>query len=354
MNNYHNIINWKSYYKNEQVTDYNIRNTYCVNLFNTNDINMKGDNQINYLNSYLGELTMMYYIWKNNLKSDYIIISQYRRDITYIDYDNLDNKKIQVTCLWFENHNVKLKDRILADRDPSGLIKETLWKYLKEHYNLSNENLENIKNKTSYICMAGFIFAMKWEIYCKLCELIFGFLNTLFPNEEWKNIDTIIKFRDEQKKLYYEYNKLDNNEDQSLWSVYDDNRYLTFILEDIVSIILGQFFEIFQNEKYYNETYIYTEVNKYNTIFDISKFYKINIKCNPCNIYIKCLDDDSYNNFNHFATVNHWEFNKIKILKKDEICYNKVIKLNINEYIDVDEPIDLYMNKYNIKNINNI
>ena len=346
MSKYHNIINWKSYYKNEQINEYNLKNTYCINLFNTNDINMEGDNQINYLNPYLGELPMMYYIWKNDLKSDYIVISQYRRDITYIDYKELDKGKIQLICQWDENNNVKLKDRILQYRDPSGKIKEILWEYLKEHFSLSDKKIKSIQNKKSYRCMAVLVWAMNWETYCKLCELIFGFLDKLFPNEEWKNIDRILEFRDNQKKLYYD--KYPNKED---W-VFDNNRYLIFIIEDILSIILGQFFNIFGNNKYWDSTYILTEVTKDNTIFDIAKFYKLNLKCNPFNIFIKCLDDESYKEFYDFFIIKYnWEFNMIKILNKNEEYDNRSIKLNINEYIDINEPINLYENKYNIKMI---
>ena len=343
----HNIVNWKSYYKDEQIYDYNLSNYKDTNieikLFNTNDINMKGDNQINYLNPYLGELPMMYYIWKNNLKSDYIKISQYRRDITYIDYKQLDKNKIQLICLWDENNNVKLKDRLLSKRDPSGEIKKILWNYLKEHFSLSDRQIKNIQNKKSYKCMAIFVWAMNWETYCKLCEIIFGFLDKLLPNEGWKNIDTILNFRNKEKILY---NKKYNDND---W-IYDNNRYLTYIIEDTLSIILGQFFKIFGNNKYWDSTYILTEVNKNNTIFDIAKFYKLNLKCNPFKIYIKCLDEESYKEFYKFFIIeNNWEFNMISIIKKDEEYDNRSILLNINEYIDVNSSIDLYENKYSKK-----
>ena len=343
-------INWKSYYKDEQIKEYNLNNyiddNIEIKLFNTNDLNMEGNYQINYINPYLGELPMMYYIWKNNLKSDYITISQYRRDISYIDYDELDKGKIQLICNWYENNNVKLKDRILQYRDPTGFIKDTLWKFLKEHYSLSDKQIRNIQNKKSYGCMACFVWAMNWETYCKLCELIFGFLDKLFPNEGWKNIDKILEFRDNQKKFYYEL--YPNKED---W-VFDNNRYLTYIIEDTLSIILGQFFNIFGNNKYWDSTYILTEVNKTNTIFDVAKFYKLNLKCNPFRIYIKCLDEESYKEFyDFFITKYNWEFNMISIIKKDEEYDNRAIKLNIDEYIDLNKPINLYENKYNIKNI---
>lgn len=346
-----NFINWKSYYKDSQIEEYNLRNTYCINLFNTNDINMKGDYQLNYLNPYLGELPMMYYIWKNNLKSKYICISQYRRDITNIDYEKLDKDGIQLLYLWPENENVKLKDRLLKFRDPSGKIKEVLLNYCQKQFNLSEKELDNIKNKTFYECMACFVWAMNWNTYCKLCELIFGFLDELFPNEGWKNIDTLINFRDNQKQLYYQ--KFPDKED---W-VFDNNRYMVYIMEDSLSVILNQFFYLFTDYSYTNQTMIYTEVSKENindAILDIAKFYKLNLKCNPESVIVKCLDEDIYQECHKFFVEQcYWEFNKMKILSKDDPYYitEYFMKLDIREYIDLNEPIDLINNKYNIKKI---
>ena len=56
------FINWQSYFQNEQIVEYNLKNTSSNKLFNTNDFNMPGEYQINNLNPYIGELVMMYYI----------------------------------------------------------------------------------------------------------------------------------------------------------------------------------------------------------------------------------------------------------------------------------------------------
>ena len=58
---------WRSYYQKEQYNDFNILTNNNVIPFYTNDLSNNQIN-INYLNEYLGELVMLYYIWKNNLK----------------------------------------------------------------------------------------------------------------------------------------------------------------------------------------------------------------------------------------------------------------------------------------------
>ena len=48
---------------------------------------------------------MMYYIWKNNIKSDYIIITSHDTDFSFIDFDELEKGKILVNNQWCEGKN---------------------------------------------------------------------------------------------------------------------------------------------------------------------------------------------------------------------------------------------------------
>ena len=69
---------WRSYYSLEQYNDFNLLTNDNVIPYNTNDLSNTSNN-INYLNEYLGELVMFYYIWKNNIKSDIIFIDQFAK-----------------------------------------------------------------------------------------------------------------------------------------------------------------------------------------------------------------------------------------------------------------------------------
>ena len=104
-----NYTNWKSYYKNTHINDYNLKESEHVKLFNTNDLTYKEDN-INHMNPYLGEMPMLYYIWKNQIKSDYIIISQYRRDFYNINFDELQKNKVQVLMKGYNKLSIHTSD----------------------------------------------------------------------------------------------------------------------------------------------------------------------------------------------------------------------------------------------------
>ena len=64
-----NYVIWCTYHDKQQLIDYDLHESEHFKLFNTNDLNMQGDN-INYLNEYLAEFVCLYYVWKNNIKSD--------------------------------------------------------------------------------------------------------------------------------------------------------------------------------------------------------------------------------------------------------------------------------------------
>lgn len=347
-NRYHNFINWKSYYYDSQVKEYNLRNTYCVNLFNTNDLNMPGDNQINYLNPYLGELPMMYYIWKNNFKSDYICISQYRRDFTYIDFDELDKGKIQCYNLYY--HGFKMNEIISYAFDPNGYCKEKLYSFLCKKYGMTNEDIENIKNKTEYSAFSKIMFAMNWDKFCEVCEFMFGYLDELFPNDGWKNIEVLEDFRQKQTVIF-------NDKEDVPWPL-KFGRYIPFLQEEINSKLFPVLFDVFKNDGYEQNTVICTHFEDGFNEKALDKFYKLAIKLNPLYICFKIKNEDADKAQEYSGAYNAWVYQKLKFIKENEEILNeygkvpeKIIELNIDEYIDVDHPIDLHEGRYNIKKI---
>ncbi len=346
-NNYHNLINWKSYYKDEQISAYGLRETYCVNLFNTSDTEMSGENQINYLHRHLGELVMLYYIWKNNLRSDYICISQYRRDLTYIDFKKLDEGKIQCLDLWNGNNGVLVKDKLLNRWDPMGYATEKLWQFLKKKYGYTDEKIEELKNKTVDVTTPVFVWAMKWDKFCELCEFIFGYLDEMFPNDEWKDIDKLVLFKNKERNMFY---RLYPNENDYTVTI---DRYFVHIVEEVLIVLLSFLFDVFKNNDLMYNTHIYTEIDNTVSCSDVMNFYHKNIKCNPNDITIKCIDNKIYNDLLDFFNKSWaiWEYYKIKIVHLKETKPNNVFELKIDEFIDVDHPIDFHQGRYNIKKI---
>lgn len=337
------FINWKSYFDDIQIEEYNLKETNNIKLYNTNDNNMPGYYQINYLNKYLGELVMMYYIWKHNLKSEYICISQYRKDFCHINFDMLKNDYIQIWHYWIdENFNNAKKpiDRMFNDEnyiDPDNFWKNKFIEYLNIQNIYDDSVINNIMNESNHHeLMASFVFAMNWNIFCKLCEFIFGFLDYVFPNESWKNPNKILELRNKKRKLWDSINTNDKRID---WIMIDNDRYLVFIIEKILMVCLSSMHKIYQN--YSEDIYINKNIiTKGNYFWHVAEFYKINKKINTKYIYCR-IPDDQYDEIYNFFKTNHYVFPNIEIIHENDIINGDLIELEIDEYIDIDDTYSI-------------
>ena len=112
--------------------------------------------------------------------------------------------------------------------------------FLKQTYNME---LEFPYNKFWWI-----MFGCKWETFCDICQFIFGFLDYLFPNESWKNINNLIDFRDNQ----YELSKTDNtiNKDHPDMRFYKDKRFFAFLFEQLLPVYVSNKFNIIVSNNY--------------------------------------------------------------------------------------------------------
>ena len=94
-----------TYFDDNQIKEYNLKADENTILFKGNDTSYPGES-INNLNVFYCELCTMYYVWKNNLKSDYVCFKQYRRPFHYesigrmpkmgevITFDKTKNRRI--------------------------------------------------------------------------------------------------------------------------------------------------------------------------------------------------------------------------------------------------------------------
>lgn len=329
------FINWKSYFLPEQKNEYNLTETKNIKLFNTNDLNMEGTYQINYLNKYLGELVMMYYIWKNNIKSEYICISQYRKDMAYINFDRLKNNEIQVYLYWnnFNKYN-PIETAFDKEIDPDGVLKQKFIEYLDIQTIYNKETLKFLKTESkNQFRMACLVFAMKWEVFCELCEFTFGFLDYILQNNKWQDFNELLKLRDDQYNRFLKYNEIPKG-----WSLYvNETRYIVWLIEHIYSTCLTSLYSVFQENIYIP----YNILLRSNDLNEIIYFYRKNKKINTEKMYF-LVDDDHYEELHNKFEIDMMKycFPNAEIIKSENnINMNNLIILNGNEYIDID---DLY------------
>ena len=334
------FINWKSYFKNEQISEYNLKNTNNIKLYNTSDITMPGEYQINNMHTYLGELVMMYYIWKHNLKSKYICISQYRKDFYNIHFNKLNENKIQLWSYWKTDPFIPINE-LFNDHDhidPDNYLKNKFIQYLDKQTVYGLEKINKIKNFNQISKMSCLVFVMKWEIFCELCEFIFGYLDYIFPNDGWKNSEVILNFRNEKHKIW---DNLPEEQKRKDWIMFDNDRYIVYIIEKILMVCLTSLYDCYQD--YYGTIYIDKNLISYGCDkHQIAQFYFKNKKLNTEYIYIK-VPNNKFNELNKFFTTYEYVWPNIKIIDETSLLnFNNLIQLNINEYIDLDDTYEIY------------
>ena len=359
MNNI-NYINWKSYYLDESINDFDLQNSEHIKLYNTNYIN-KNKYNINYMNPYLGEMVMLYYIWKNNLKSDYIIISQYRRDFAKINFNMLKHNKIQTLCLG--QYEQSIIDRLLYyEINPELIIK--IEKYISNKTNKSFNEIDDMFHCPNHKIFFILCFACNWDIFCKICEFIFYIFECILPNGEWKDINKYEKYRLSRVKHLTNIGKLDDNNWNHTWFV-TDKRYFAYIIE----IILGSCISFFVNDLFANYSNSYSrklvcEINDNTKNYDLKTFFTKNKKYEPNYIFLYSNDKIKQNEFgdyiikhkNNYVEIDPWyfmDYENISFINKQNYIYNNSdIKINIDECIIANSTEDLINNKYIISKIN--
>lgn len=185
--------------------NFNLRQNCDKLTYNKFDLSLKYKRyNINEYNKMLSEYVCWYYIWANDIKSDYICTGHYSRYpiAKYISTDNLKNNQIQY---FFENECICkdknfeypeyafIEDQIKGFGGPGFLISDVAeW--------LESQSIVDINLIRNYTCQKDMIkfanreiFACKWEIFDDMMKFIKSYLNFLMDKydmhtiDEWKN-----------------------------------------------------------------------------------------------------------------------------------------------------------------------
>lgn len=325
-----------TFFDNSQISEYNLKETDILKLYNSNDLNIKEEN-INYLNPYICELVTYYYIWKNHIKSDYVGFCHYRRHYNKIYYDYIDDNHIQCFKLGYLEFSIENE------------FQQLLYDYFKIYYpELYNKIKFNKNNKYPYFSCLKISYIMTWDVFNDICNFIFGFFDFVGNtyNKNWK-----IEMFDINKKL-----NVDNTEFKQHIGVY---------CEFFMSLYIGLKYQVKDFNDDIKDVIIYNTTNKQNLfnsykrnlktgckqIFNISNSDYIieeigknritNIEYNDDNFYMYYQYDTILLNLQNID-INYF-INKVKLSGKNPIL------LNDNEYVEC-EMFSNYEN-YKIKNI---
>lgn len=168
--NSNNCTIWVSYHKDEQVHDFCL-DSYVKGddnphkLFATHH-NIDGQN-INIMNPVYSEMVTMWYVWKNNIKSEYVGFEHYRRrlDIEGIDLEDgqcLVYREVSMSPDTLYSQYAKYHNK--ADMD-------IVIDILEEVYGVKNVYIKHIKENSVFLPNCTFL--MKWEDFTLMCNFMF-------------------------------------------------------------------------------------------------------------------------------------------------------------------------------------
>lgn len=158
---------WITYHDDNQIDEFELKEDETFHLFKGNDLTVEGEN-INYLNRFYSELTTLYWVWKNKVRSKMIGFCHYRRMFTHII--DIEPGTCQVMKITNMGYTIEGYYRLAHNYNDMYDIIEIL----NEKYGTDNIYTKYLLKDSVFIPFCCFI--MCYEDFEKLCEFLFPIL----------------------------------------------------------------------------------------------------------------------------------------------------------------------------------
>ena len=162
-----------TYFDDNQIKEYNLKADENTILFKGNDTSYPGES-INNLNVFYCELCTMYYVWKNNLKSDYVCFKQYRRPFNYKEVGRMPNVGEVITFDKTKTDGLVINQYAYYHGRKRAI---ELYHILCTLFGGDSKEVSYFKDKQYMYTNNSML--LNWSDFCKMCEFVFGVIDKI-------------------------------------------------------------------------------------------------------------------------------------------------------------------------------
>ena len=162
-----------TYFDDNQIDEYNLKSDENTILFKGNDTSYSGES-INNLNIFYCELCTMYYVWKNNIKSEYVCFKQYRRPFHYESVGRMPKIGEVITFDKVKTYGLVINQYAYYHGRKRAI---ELYHILCTLFGGDSEEVSYFKDKQYMYTNNSMV--LNWSDFCKMCEFVFGVIDKI-------------------------------------------------------------------------------------------------------------------------------------------------------------------------------
>ena len=162
-----------TYFDDNQIKEYNLKADENTILFKGNDTSYPGES-INNLNVFYCELCTMYYVWKNNLKSDYVCFKQYRRPFHYESIGRMPKIGEVITFDKTKTDGLVINQYAYYHGRKRAI---ELYHILCTLFGGDSEEVSYFKDKQYMYTNNSMV--LNWKDFCNMCSFVFGVIDKI-------------------------------------------------------------------------------------------------------------------------------------------------------------------------------
>ena len=193
---------WVSYHNNDLYNIYKL-DELDKNIYIPYDVTSFSEPE---LHKYFSEFTTMYYVYKNNIKSDIIGFCHYRRyfDLSTINFEDIYNNNeiyvINEKYIFGLNLDHKNKRWPMCPHTYSNIIYNTYLNFLEENNVPLKNPYKYYENNFFFVPQCG-LYLLRYDTFLYLSNIIFNYFNEIICTNFMNNYDVIYSQKNPNKRI---------------------------------------------------------------------------------------------------------------------------------------------------------